>query len=72
LVAGGFLKGVPIDLFDGNPLGFRPTADGLVIYSRGKDGLYAGTALDNAQEFDPNAIRVEFHLWNVENRRKKQ
>jgi hypothetical protein len=72
LVAGGLLNGVPIDLFDGNPLGFRPTADGLVIYSRGKDSLYAGTALDDPQAFNPNAVRVEFRLWDDVKRRKPQ
>jgi hypothetical protein len=70
LVKAGHLEVLPMDLYDGKPLRFRPTPDGLVIYSVGADGNYRGQALDNLAAFDPNAMRVEFRLWNVERRRQ--
>jgi hypothetical protein len=70
LVEHKLLSAVPEDLFDGQPLSLRATADGIVIWSVGKDLDYQGDALDNLRDFDPNFIRVEFRLWNPEQRRQ--
>ncbi len=73
LVKAGILKEVPLDHFDGNPVRFRRTADGVTIYSVGKFLAYDGTALD----VKPNGViesndpdRIEFRLWDVAHRRK--
>jgi len=68
LVKAGLLKEIPIDLMDGQPLRFRRTIDGLVIYSVGVDGTYRGDALDNLANFDPRKDRPEFRLWDVKRR----
>ena len=70
LVQAGCLKKVPIDLFDGKPLRFRRTKDGLVIYSIGPEGKYDGKALDNLRNINESVIRVEFRLWDVAHRRQ--
>jgi hypothetical protein len=70
LVEHKLLGAVPEDLFDGQPLRFRATQDGIVIWSIGKDLSYQGDALDNLHQFDPHFIRVEFRLWNLERRRQ--
>jgi len=67
LVAEGLLKEVPADPYDGQPLRYRPTKDGVVVYSVGPDGKGAGDALER-QPID--AERLEFRLWNVERRRR--
>jgi hypothetical protein len=70
VVEAGLLDKVPIDLFDGNALRFRRTADGVVIYSIGKDGGYDGTGVDNVQHWVSTPMRVEFRLWDPERRRQ--
>lgn len=70
LVKARLLKEVPIDLFTGQPLGFRPTGDGLVIYSVGPKGTGNGKALDNLHEIDHMMRPYEFRLWNVNQRRQ--
>ncbi len=70
LVKEKMLSEVPIDLFDGQPLRFRPTADGLVIYSIGPDKKYDGTALDDLSNYNPDNQRLEFRLWNPDRRRQ--
>ncbi|MCI0378524.1 MAG: hypothetical protein L0215_13025, partial [Gemmataceae bacterium] len=64
------LEEVPEDQFDGQPLRFRRTKDGIVIYSVGPNKNYQGDALDRLEEFDENFIRVDFRLWDVERRRQ--
>ena len=59
LVQAGLLANTPIDEFDGQPLRWRRTADGLVIYSIGPSRKYEGDALDEATDparaiFSPN------------------
>jgi hypothetical protein len=68
LVQARLLKQVPMDLFTGQPLGFRTTKDGLVIYSVGTKGTYDGKALDNLHAIDPTVLRIEFRLWNMDRR----
>jgi hypothetical protein len=68
IVQAGCLKKVPIDQFDGNPLRFRRTKDGLVIYSIGPEGNYDGKALDDLRNINQAVVRVEFRLWNAAQR----
>jgi hypothetical protein len=70
VVKAGFLDKIPEDLFDGNPIRFRKSPDGVVIYSVGKNGDYAGNALDGAMEYDEDATRWEFRLWDPASRRQ--
>jgi hypothetical protein len=69
IVQAGCLKKVPIDQFDGNPLRFRRTKDGLVIYSIGREGNDDGKALDDLRNIN-DAVRVEFRLWDPAQRRQ--
>jgi hypothetical protein len=64
VVAAGLLDKVPTDLFDGKPLRYRKTTDGVVVYSVSQMGNYAGDALDQGKTFDSNFTRVEFRLWD--------
>jgi len=61
---------VPEDLFNGQPLRIRHSADGFVIYSVGPEEKYLGDGLDQLEKFDPVAARVEFRLWNPDLRRQ--
>jgi hypothetical protein len=70
LVQAGLLDAIPIDLFDGAPLRMRHTKDGVVIYSIGPSRQYDGTMLDTFEDLNPNAIRVEFRLWDPARRRQ--
>jgi hypothetical protein len=55
---------------DGNPLRFRRTKDGLVIYSIGREGNYDGKALDDLRNINEAVVRVEFRLWDPAQRRQ--
>ena len=68
LVRAKLLLAAPLDLFTGQPVRFRRTADGLVIYSVGADGNAEGDSLDNLKAYDPAALRIEFRLWNPDRR----
>jgi hypothetical protein len=70
IVQAGCLKKVPIDPFDGNPLRFRRTKDGLVVYSIGPEGKNDGKALDDLRNIDESLVRVEFRLWDPKHRRQ--
>ncbi len=70
LVEHKMLAAVPEDLYDGQPLRLRRAADGIVIYSIGKDGAYRGDMLDDASQFDPTQTRWEFRLWDPQHRRQ--
>ena len=63
------LVNLQLDPYTGTPLRFRHTVDGLVIYSVGRNGNYAGDAWDN--DTIPRGVeRSEFRLWNVDQRRQ--
>jgi hypothetical protein len=70
VVADKLLDAVPLDVFDGEPLRYRKTTNGVVVYSVGPNGKYAGDALDTVQEIGPAVTRFEFRLWNPEHRGK--
>jgi hypothetical protein len=69
VVAAKLLDKVPIDPFDGKPLRYRKTKNGVVVYSIGPDGTYKGDALDALEDVDPTIIRYEFRLWDPDQRR---
>ena len=63
------LTEVPADPYDRKPLRYRSTKDGVVIYSVGPNRNAAGAAWDhNVPAADDQ--RLEFRLWNVEQRRR--
>jgi hypothetical protein len=65
-----FLAEAPDEPFAaGKALQYRPTRDGVVIYSVGPEGKFGGTYRDAAQP-DPMASSYEFRLWNVPQRRQ--
>jgi hypothetical protein len=81
LVAAKLLPGIPLDLFDGQPLRLRHAPDGVVIFSVGplKGKIYEGDAWDELGTPPPNDVarieslrheRTEFRLWNLERRRQ--
>jgi hypothetical protein len=64
-----YLPAVPLDPFDGEPLRYRRTGGGAVIYSVGEDGR------DDGGDRDPPPDRylprdVVFTLWDVAGRRQ--
>jgi hypothetical protein len=70
LVAHKLLPAVPEDLYDGQRVRLRRAADGIVVYSIGKDGTYQGDALDRPDKLNANLPRMEFRLWDTEHRRQ--
>lgn len=69
LVKAGFLREVPIDPFDGEPLRSRQLDNGMIIYSVGVDGEDNGGTLNRK---DPTAKSCDlgFQLWDVNRRRQ--
>jgi hypothetical protein len=59
---------VPLDPFDGRPLRYRRTAEGLVIYAVGDDGKDDGGRVV-PEEFTPSKD-VGYRLWDVDRRRQ--
>jgi hypothetical protein len=73
LVAAQLLRRVPVDPFDNKPLRYRPTNDGIVVYSIGRDGDGDGTGVErkNRARVDNDLSRdfsPEFRLWNSDQR----
>ncbi len=62
-----FLPHTPTDPFDGKPLRFRRSEDGVMIYSVGTDGSDDGGKL-NREDFLPQGTDVGFQLWDVPRR----
>jgi hypothetical protein len=67
LVAERLLDAVPADPYDGKPLRYRTTADGVVVYSVGPSGDGKGDDLD-ANPTNMKDDRVEFRLWDADKR----
>jgi hypothetical protein len=67
VVTAGLLQAVPLDPYDGQPLRYRPTPDGVVVYSLGPAGHGDGDALERMAPDDND--RIEFRLWHAETRR---
>lgn len=64
-----FLADVPLDPFDGEPLRFRRTEDGIVIYAVGSDGVDNNGNLDREHPTQPG-VDIGFRLWNIAKRRQ--
>ena len=65
----GVLKVVPSDPFAaGQPIKFARTADGLIVYSVGQNGIDDGGKLDK----DKTGVSLDlgFKLWDVAARRQ--
>jgi hypothetical protein len=65
----GQLAQIPVDPFDGKPLRYRRTADGVVIYSIGSDGTDNGGKLERLRPGTPGTD-VGVQLWDVARRRQ--
>jgi hypothetical protein len=63
LVDAGYLKEIPRDPFDGNPLHWKRITTGAVAYSVGPDQLDNGGKLDRAGTRAPNTD-IGFELWD--------
>jgi hypothetical protein len=64
-----YLPAVPLDPFDGQPLRYRRTGTGAVIYSVGEDGRDDGGDPSRPTEAGPPRDEV-FTLWDVTARRQ--
>jgi hypothetical protein len=69
LVAGGYLKEVPSDPYDGAPLRLKRVEDGLVIYSVGADCADNGGKIDRKTPLAPGTD-LGLRLWDVGRRRQ--
>jgi hypothetical protein len=67
-LAPGLLTEVPLDPFDGRPLRYRRTADGVVVYSVGENGKDDGGKV--RPEEHTQAPDVGYRLWDVKHRRQ--
>jgi serine/threonine protein kinase len=63
-----FLKEVPIDPYDGQPLRYRRVADGVVVYSLGPDRTDNQGKLDRTPSL-ADGTDLGFQLWDVAKRR---
>jgi tRNA A-37 threonylcarbamoyl transferase component Bud32 len=63
-----YLAQVPTDPYDGQPLRYRRTADGIVIYAVGPDGVDNQGTLDRTGR-PADGTDAGFQLWDVANRR---
>jgi hypothetical protein len=70
IIAAKFLNKMPIDHFDCKPLRYRKASDGVVVYSIGESGTYAGDALDAGKTPNTSVDRIEFRLWDEDQRRQ--
>jgi len=69
LVKEKLLDAIPIDPFDGQPIRYRRTKDGIVVYSVGVDCKDDGGNIDRHRFMDPG-VDIGFQLWNPNRRRQ--
>jgi hypothetical protein len=69
LMQTGYLKAVPIDPFDGKQLRYRPTAEGVLVYSVGVDRIDNGGVVNRNTPVG-TGVDLGFRLWNPELRRR--
>ena len=74
LVADKLIKEVPTDPYDGEPIRYRQTEDGVVVFSAGMGGMYQGDCRDEPEFWLLNyeELAHEFRLWNVARRFQKR
>jgi hypothetical protein len=65
----GYLKNVPTDPFDLQPVRYKRLPDGVVIYAVGPDGVDDGGAVHTPAP-GPNAADIGVRLWDVAHRRQ--
>jgi hypothetical protein len=63
------LPGVPIDPYDGQPVRFRRTETGVVVYTLGQNLLDDGGVVEQPRIGDPS-LDVGFRLWDPDKRRQ--
>jgi hypothetical protein len=66
---GKYLTSVPVDPYDRQPLRYRPTDDGVVVYSVGPDREDNGGA-SNRHNYLAKHTDLTFRLWDVRHRRQ--
>jgi hypothetical protein len=71
LVKEGQLDAIPADPFDGQPLRYRRTTDGIVVYSIGFDLIDNQGNIDRERNYLDPGLDIGFRLWNVDRRRQK-
>src|SRR5262249_47959001 len=67
LVQAGYLKAVPLDPYDGQPLRYKWLADGVLFYSIGPDRTDNGGVIDLQNPIRPGTD-MGIRLWNAEAR----
>jgi hypothetical protein len=69
LAQGGFVKAVPLDPYDGQPLRYKRLADGVLVYSVGPDRTDNGGLVDPQNPIGPGTD-LGFRLWDLAARRR--
>ncbi|MBI3409408.1 MAG: hypothetical protein HY040_13790 [Planctomycetes bacterium] len=65
-----FLKALPLDPYNAQPICFRAAVDGVVVFSPGPDGAFRGDFWDlPRRQRNGSGRSYEFRLWNPESRR---
>jgi hypothetical protein len=65
-----FMTAVPTDPYSGGPLRYRRLADGVIIYSVGRDETDDAGRLARDQGWDTRKTDIGFRLWDVPHRRQ--
>jgi hypothetical protein len=64
-----FIEAVPTDPYTGEPLRYRKTGDGILIYAVGADLVdNGGTLAALPKDFDDKGTDIGFRLWNPDRR----
>src|SRR5262249_45644893 len=69
LVKEKLLDAIPTDPMDNQPIRYRRTKDGIVVYSIGFDMIDNQGNIDRDHPYDPG-VDLGFRLWNVDRRRQ--
>jgi len=64
-----YLRAVPIDPYDAQPLRYKRLADGVIVYSIGPDKVDNGGACNRAN-YMAKGTDYPFRLWDVDRRRQ--
>jgi hypothetical protein len=69
LVQEKLIDAIPLDPIDGQPIRYRKTKEGIVVYSIGLDQKDNEGKIDRERPLDPGKD-IGFRLWNVDQRRQ--